>query len=93
MRRMTARRDRAYSIFYVGINIGAFLAPLVCGTLAAAFGWHYGFAAAGVGMLISLAIYAYGWRALPADEAPRPTRRCRRSRHRSRPTSAAPSWR
>jgi proton-dependent oligopeptide transporter, POT family len=65
------RRDRAYSIFYVGINIGAFLAPLVCGTLAAAFGWHYGFAAAGVGMLISLGIYAYGWRALPADEAPR----------------------
>ena len=48
------RRDRAYSIFYVGISIGALLAPLVCGTLAAAFGWHYGFAAAGVGMLISL---------------------------------------
>jgi len=65
------RRDRAYSIFYVGINIGAFLAPLVCGTLAAAFGWHYGFAAAGVGMLISLGIYAYGWQVLPADEAPR----------------------
>jgi MFS family permease len=65
------RRARAYSIFYVGINIGAFLSPLVCGTLAASLGWHYGFAAAGVGMLISLAIYAYGWRALPADEAPR----------------------
>src|SRR5205807_5997177 len=42
------RRDRAYSIFYVGINIGAFLAPLVCGTLAAQYGWHYGFGAAGV---------------------------------------------
>jgi proton-dependent oligopeptide transporter, POT family len=67
------RRDRGYSIFYVGINIGAFLAPLVCGALAAAHGWHYGFAAAGVGMLISLGIYAYGWRALPADEAPRAT--------------------
>ena len=38
------RRDRAYSIFYVGINIGAFLAPLVCGTLAVQYGWHYGFA-------------------------------------------------
>jgi POT family proton-dependent oligopeptide transporter len=63
-----ARRDRAYSIFYVGINIGAFLAPLVCGTLAVAFGWHYGFAAAGVGMLTSLAIYRYGWRTLPLDE-------------------------
>ncbi len=59
------RRARAYSIFYVGINIGAFLAPLVCGTLAASLGWHYGFGAAGVGMLISLAIYAYGRRALP----------------------------
>src|SRR5262245_35249196 len=65
------RRDRAYSIFYVGINIGAFLAPLVCGTLAAAFGWHYGFAAAGVGMLVSLGIYAYGQRDLPADEGAR----------------------
>ena len=53
------RRDRAYSIFYVGINIGAFLAPLVCGTLGEAAGWHYGFAAAGVGMLIGLAIYLY----------------------------------
>ena len=62
-----SRRDRAYAIFYVGINIGAFLAPLVCGTLAAAFGWHYGFAAAGVGMLISLGIYLDGQRTLPAD--------------------------
>jgi len=41
------RRDRAYSIFYVGINIGAFLAPLVCGTLGEEVGWHYGFAVAG----------------------------------------------
>jgi POT family proton-dependent oligopeptide transporter len=63
------RRDRAYSIFYLGINIGAFLAPLVCGTLAVQFGWHYGFAAAGVGMLVSLGIYLYGLRALPADAA------------------------
>ena len=53
------RRDRAYSIFYVGINIGAFLAPLVCGTLGEKAGWHYGFAAAGVGMLIGLSIYLY----------------------------------
>jgi len=47
------RRDRAYSIFYVGINVGAFLAPLVCGTLGEELGWHYGFAAAGVGMTIA----------------------------------------
>ena len=61
------RRDRAYSIFYLGINVGAFLAPLVCGTLAVQYGWHYGFGAAGVGMLVSLAIYVYGRRTLPAD--------------------------
>jgi POT family proton-dependent oligopeptide transporter len=65
------RRDRAYSIFYVGINIGAFLAPLVGGTLAAAWGWHYGFAAAGIGMLVSLGIYLYGQSALPPDELSR----------------------
>ena len=41
------RRDRAFSIFYVGINLGAFLAPLVCGTLGEELGWHYGFTAAG----------------------------------------------
>jgi proton-dependent oligopeptide transporter, POT family len=62
------RRDRAYSIFYVGINVGAFLAPLVCGTLGEEAGWHYGFAAAGVGMLIGLAIYLYAMPLLPPDE-------------------------
>ena len=62
------RRDRAYSIFYVGINIGAFFSPLVCGTLGELFGWHYGFAAAGVGMSVGLAIYLWGSPALPPDE-------------------------
>ncbi len=62
------RRDRAYSIFYVGINVGAFLAPLVCGTLGEEAGWHYGFAAAGVGMLMGLSIYLYAMPLLPADE-------------------------
>src|SRR5579872_4552331 len=62
------RRDRAYSIFYVGINVGAFLAPLVCGTLGERAGWHYGFAAAGVGMLIGLSIYLYAAPLLPPDE-------------------------
>ncbi|HZA02796.1 MAG TPA: peptide MFS transporter [Hyphomicrobiaceae bacterium] len=65
------RRDRAYSIFYLGINVGAFLAPLICGTLAVQYGWHYGFGAAGVGMLISLAIYLGGRPTLPADHSPR----------------------
>lgn len=62
-----ARRDRAYSIFYVGINLGAFLAPLVCGTLGERIGWHYGFGAAGVGMLIAIAIYHFGAPHLPED--------------------------
>src|SRR5580704_8373902 len=62
------RRDRAYSIFYVGINVGAFLAPLVCGTLGEELGWHYGFAAAGVGMTIALAVYLYAVPMLPPDE-------------------------
>jgi proton-dependent oligopeptide transporter, POT family len=65
------RRDRAYSIFYVGINLGAFLAPLVCGTLGERVGWHYGFAAAGIGMLIGLATYLYASPKLPPDRLSR----------------------
>jgi POT family proton-dependent oligopeptide transporter len=61
------RRDRAFSIFYVGINLGAFLAPLVCGTLGEELGWHYGFAAAGVGMTTGLIIYLAATPALPKD--------------------------
>ena len=62
------RRDRAYSIFYVGTNVGAFLAPLICGTLGEEFGWHYGFTAACVGMTIALVTYLYATPSLPADE-------------------------
>ena len=61
------RRDRAFSIFYVGINLGAFLAPLICGTLGEELGWHYGFAAAGVGMTVALIIYLAATPTLPAD--------------------------
>jgi POT family proton-dependent oligopeptide transporter len=61
------KRDQAYSLYYMGINIGAFLAPLVCGTLGELYGWHYGFAAAGVGMVIGMAIYVAGQSALPPD--------------------------
>jgi len=61
------RRDRAFSIFYVGINLGAFFAPLVAGTLGEELGWHYGFAAAGVGMTIGLGTYLYATPMLPAD--------------------------
>jgi proton-dependent oligopeptide transporter, POT family len=61
------RRGWAYNVYYVGINIGGFLAPLVCGTLGEFYGWHWGFGAAGIGMLAGLAIYIYGGRYLPAD--------------------------
>jgi POT family proton-dependent oligopeptide transporter len=67
-----ARRDRGYSIYYVGINLGAFLAPLVCGTLGEGFGWHYGFGAAGVGMLIGLVVYLMATPYLPPDEISKP---------------------
>jgi POT family proton-dependent oligopeptide transporter len=62
-----ARIDRAYSIYYVGTNLGAFIAPLVAGTLGEEMGWHYGFAAAGVGMIIALVVYIAGWKHLPAE--------------------------
>ncbi len=61
------RRDSAFSIFYVGINLGAFLAPLICGTLGEDYGWHYGFAAAGVGMTTGLVIYLLATPQLPTD--------------------------
>ncbi len=55
-----ARRDGAFTIFYMGINLGAFLSPLICGWLGQKLGWHYGFAAAGVGMLLGLGVYLWG---------------------------------
>ena len=67
------RRGWAYNVYYVGINIGGFLAPFVCGTLAAVYGWHWGFGAAGVGMVVGLIIYLAGGRYLP-PESPRPER-------------------
>ena len=87
------RRDAGFSIFYMGINIGAFLAPLITGWLAQsdafksmltswgmdpARSWHWGFAAAGVGMTIGLVVYLIQWQRLsnvghpPAPDAPRP---------------------
>jgi len=61
------RRGRAYNIYYVGLNIGGFLAPLICGTLGELYGWHYGFGAAGVGMFAGLVIYVAGRNYLPAE--------------------------
>jgi proton-dependent oligopeptide transporter, POT family len=55
-----ARRDAGFSIFYMGINIGAFVAPLVCGYLGETIDWHLGFAAAGIGMTLGLLQYVLG---------------------------------
>ncbi|HVG58105.1 MAG TPA: peptide MFS transporter [Hyalangium sp.] len=52
-----ARRDAGFSIFYMGINIGALLAPLITGYLGEKVGWHYGFGAAGLGMIVGLIQY------------------------------------
>ena len=54
------RRDSAFTIFYMGINLGAFIGPLVCGWLRLRYDYHYGFAAAGVGMVLGLIVYIVG---------------------------------
>jgi proton-dependent oligopeptide transporter, POT family len=59
------RRGWAYNVYYVGINVGGFLAPLVCGALGEFYGWHWGFGAAGIGMLLGLIIYILGGKYLP----------------------------
>ena len=61
------RRDGAFTIFYMGINLGAFLAPLVCGTLGQRVGWKWGFFAAGVGMIFGLLLYLWGQKHLAPD--------------------------
>ncbi|HEX4801281.1 MAG TPA: peptide MFS transporter, partial [Sphingomicrobium sp.] len=61
------RKSYAYSAYYMGINLGGFLAPLVCGTLGELYGWHWGFTCAGVGMAIGLVIYCSCLRFLPPE--------------------------
>ncbi len=65
------RRDRGYSIYYVGVNFGAFIAPPICGTIGELYGWHWGFGVAGFGMLAALGTYQYGRRWLPPDRLDR----------------------
>src|SRR2546425_8577943 len=62
-----ARRDGAFTIFYMGINLGAFLSAFVCGTLGERVGWHWGFGSAAVGMLAGLALYVALRRRLLGD--------------------------
>jgi POT family proton-dependent oligopeptide transporter len=72
------RRAMAFQIFYIAINVSVIAAPLVSGTLGQKVGWHYGFGAAGVVMVIGLFIYLAGRPFLPPDE--RPTREQRSQR-------------
>ena len=60
------RRDAGFSLFYMGINVGAMIAPLVCGYLGQKVDWHLGFAAAGVGMAIGLIQYVLGRKSVAA---------------------------
>jgi proton-dependent oligopeptide transporter, POT family len=61
------RRENAFQIYYVALNTGAFIAPLITGVLAQSYGWHYGFGFAGFGMLVGLVMYLSGGRDLPPD--------------------------
>ena len=61
------RITSAFQVYYIGINVSVIVAPLVCGTLGETVGWHWGFAAAGIGMLIGLGVYLAGSRHLPSD--------------------------
>ena len=67
-----ARRDAGFSIYYMGINTGGFLGPLVCGYLGEAVDWHLGFGAAGVGMVLGLIQYSFGGRHLGSAGELRP---------------------
>ena len=62
------RRADAFQIYYLFINGAVIVAPLIAGTLGEVYGWHYGFGAAGVGMLIALAIYLWGRKWLPPEQ-------------------------
>jgi len=54
------RRDKGFTIFYIGINVGAFLSSLIVGYVGEVIGWHYGFGLAGIGMALGMGLYAYG---------------------------------
>ncbi|WP_438352188.1 peptide MFS transporter [Microbacterium sp. CJ88] len=61
------RRDAGFSLFYLGINLGAFFGPIVTGALQSSVGFHWGFGAAAVGMALGLVQYSFGRKALPSE--------------------------
>ena len=85
------RRDAGFSIFYMGINAGALIGPLVTGWLQESQGFHWGFGAAAVGMAVGLAIYSLGRKKLPeeAHRVPNPLPAAERTK--LRPASSPPS--
>ncbi|MGI9824622.1 peptide MFS transporter [Agromyces sp. Marseille-Q5079] len=74
------RRDAGFSLFYLGINLGAFLGPLITGLVQDTWGFHWGFAVAAVGMALGLIQYAFGRKGLPAvaSVVPNPLPKSRR---------------
>jgi POT family proton-dependent oligopeptide transporter len=83
------RRADAFQIFFVGINVGAIFGPILTGRLGQGIAWHYGFGVAGIGMLISLAIYLSGLRHLPPDDA---VAERRAKKEQPRPPISARDW-
>ena len=79
------RAKSAINVYYVGVNLGAFVAPLAVGTLGEIYGWHYGFALAGLGMVAGLLIYLTGQRYLPEQ-------RSRRQSQTTRQTLGVTGW-
>ena len=71
------RRADAFQIYQLAVNLAVIISPLICGTLGESYHWHWGFAAAGVGMLIGLVVYLAGRRVLPAEPSLRAARRDR----------------
>jgi proton-dependent oligopeptide transporter, POT family len=67
--RTDPRRDAGFTIFYLGINIGSFISPILCGWLGHAYGWSYGFGLAGIGMLAGLFVFIRGQKHLPPDRS------------------------
>ena len=65
------RRDSGFTIFYMGINLGSFVATLLCGWLGENYGWGYGFGAAGIGMILGLITFIYGQKYLMVKAEPK----------------------
>lgn len=81
------RRADAFQVYFLGIQLAVIISPLICGTLGEVYGWHWGFGAAGVGMLTGLSIYLFGRYTLP----PEPLRKTDRAE--TRPPLTGRDWR